>query len=280
MFECLVDGEILEHVQVNDRGLNYGDGLFETLAVSQGHPRWWQDHMDRLSAGCDRLNMQMPPQAVLLREVQTVSAGRRQCIVKIVLTRGSAGRGYHPADPPGQTRLVSSHSWPLGIEEAGVLGVEARLCSLRLAVQPALGGIKHLNRLEQVLASSELPINDETGAPSAEGILLDMDEHVTCAVSANIFLVYRDQLMTPRLDRCGVRGVLRGRILKAFKKRCELRRITRDMLDEASEVFLCSSVRGIIPVRSIDGVSIPIGPVTREFQQWLLDTSVTPGEKK
>lgn len=267
MFECLVDGEILEHLPVTDRGLNYGDGLFETISVNQGQPRWWQDHMDRLAAGCERLNMQVPPQAVLLRELQTVSAGRRQCIVKIVLTRGTAGRGYHPGEISNQTRLVSSHPWPPGIEDASLLGVDTRICSLRLAIQPALGGIKHLNRLEQVLASSELTGQDET-----LGILLDMDDHLISAISANLFMVYRGQLMTPRLDRCGVRGVLRGRILKEFKKRCELRRISHDMLAEASEVFLCSSIRGIAPVRSIDGEPVSIGPVSREFQQWLADS--------
>lgn len=263
MLECLVDGEISEHLRVSDRGLNYGDGLFETLVVRQGQPRWWQEHMDRLSAGCERLGLTMPPQAVLLREVQTVSAGRRQCVVKILLTRGPGGRGYRPADNTETTRIVSSHDWPEGIEAAAQLGVEARICDIRLGIQPVLGGIKHLNRLEQVLASRE---NEE----GLEGILLDADEHVISAISANLFMVYRGQLMTPRLDRCGVRGVFRSRLLKMLKKRCELRRISADMLMEATEVFLCSSVRGIVPVRKIGVVEYNIGPLARELQLWLI----------
>lgn len=268
MFESLIDGEISELLLVCDRGLNYGDGLFETLTVTHGQPRWWQEHMDRLSAGCDRLGLTMPPQAVLLREVQTVSAGQRQCVVKILLTRGSEGRGYLPVENPEQTRIVSSHPWPDGIDRAAQLGIEAKICDIRLGIQPALGGIKHLNRLEQVLASREVA-GLNAGDERVEGILLDADEHIISAISANLFMVYRGQLMTPRLDRCGVRGVFRSRLLKMLKKRCELRRISSDMLLEATEVFLCNSVRGIVPVRKIDDIEYTIGPFARELQLWL-----------
>ena len=264
MLECLVNGEILALVPASDRGLNYGDGIFETLAVRQGRPRFWQDHMDRLAVGCERLGMAVPAQAVLLREVQTVSAGQAQCVVKIVLTRGGGGRGYRPAKITEPGRVVSAHSWPVGIEQAANTGIVTRICELKLSLQPRTGGIKHLNRLEQVLASAELEGHDAT-----EGILLDADGYLISAISANLFLVNGKQLLTPRLDRSGVRGVLRARILQAFKTRCELRRISCDMLAETDEVFLCNSVRGIIPVRCIDERRFPVGAVTRELQAWL-----------
>jgi 4-amino-4-deoxychorismate lyase len=108
-----------------------------------------------------------------------------------------------------------------------------------------------------------------------EGILLDSEDHVISAISSNIFLVCDDSLLTPRMDRCGVRGVMRAEILKAFKSRCQQRRITLDMLPEADEVFLCNSVRGIFPVTRIDHREYSIGPVTREVQQWLGD-SISP----
>ena len=266
MLECLVNGELLALVSASDRGLNYGDGLFETLAVSQGRPRWWQDHMDRLALGCERLGMAVPAQAVLLREVQTVSAGQARCVVKIVLTRGGGGRGYRPAENADPTRVVSAHSWPQGIEQAADTGIVTRICELKLSIQPRTGGIKHLNRLEQVLASAELDGQDAT-----EGILLDSDGYLISAISANLFLVNGKQLLTPRLDRSGVRGVLRARIFRAFKTRCERRRISRDMLAEADELFLCNAVRGIIPVCRIDAQQFPVGAVTRELQAWLGD---------
>lgn len=264
MLECLVDGEISTLVATTNRGLNYADGLFETLVVHNGRPRRWQAHMNRLGAGCERLRIPMPPQAVLLREVQTVSAGLADAVVKIVLTREGQGRGYMPAENSTCVRIVSAHIYPNGIIEAARTGVKARICELRLAIQPALGGIKHLNRLEQVLASAELR---ESGVD--EGILLDREEHVISAVAANIFLVIEDRLFTPRLDRCGVRGVVRGRILSGFEARCEQRRIMVDMLQEATEVFICNSVRGVVPLTAIDDQAYKIGPVTREVQAWL-----------
>jgi 4-amino-4-deoxychorismate lyase len=247
-----------------DRGLLYGDGVFETMAVTQGTPRFWQGHVDRLATGCERLGLPMTPQEILLREVQTVSAGQRRCVVKIIVTRGSAGRGYAPAADARGNRVVCSWPWPQDPGELVVTGINTRVCTLRLGVQPQLAGIKHLNRLEQVMARSEW-----TDRTIHEGILLDHDDYVISAISSNLFLVHGGRLLTPRLDRCGVRGVMRAAILAAFRERCEQRRITLDMLPEADEVFVCNAVRGIFPVTRIDHWEYEIGPVTREVQQWL-----------
>jgi len=264
MLECLVDGEIADRVSVADRGLLYGDGLFETLAVMQGMPRFWQGHVDRLAAGCEQLGLSQTPQEILLREVQTVSAGQRRCVVKIIVTRGTSGRGYAPEADARGNRIVCSWPWP---HDPGALvetGIRTRICKLRLGVQPQLAGLKHLNRLEQVLARSEW-----TARTIHEGILLDLDDYVVSAISSNLFLVQGGRLLTPRMDRCGVRGVMRSAILAAFRDRCERRRITLDMLPEADEVFVCNAVRGIFPVTRIDHWEYEIGPVTREIQQWL-----------
>lgn len=266
MLECLVNGEISTFVRAANRGLYYGDGVFETLPVHQGRPRRWQAHMDRLGAGCERLGLAMPPQAVLLREVQTVSAGLADAVVKIILARDGSGRGYLPPEDAATIRVVSAHPYPSDVLERARNGVVAKICDLRLAIQPALGGIKHLNRLEQVLAAVEIR---DKGAQ--EGILLDTEGHVICALSANIFIVFGERLLTPRLDRCGVRGVLRSHVLGNFTSRCEQRRIMVDMLADADEVFICNAVRGIVPVTAIDQYEYGIGPVTHELQTWLLD---------
>jgi 4-amino-4-deoxychorismate lyase len=264
MLECLVDGEISDRISAADRGLQYGDGLFETIAVVAGQPRFWQGHMDRLSAGCVQLGLPVTPQAVLLRELVTVSAGQSKCIVKIILTRGVSGRGYESGIPAGSNRIVSSHTWPQVEGDPVTLGIRARICDLRLGIQPVLGGIKHLNRLEQVMARREW---DDPSIQ--EGILLDREDHVICGVSSNIFLICSGRLLTPRLDRCGVRGVMRSAILSAFRERCEQRRMMLDMLPEADEVFICNSVRGVLPVTRIDHWEYDIGPVTRDVQSWL-----------
>ena len=264
MLECLVDGVISDQVSVADRGLQYGDGLFETLAVIQGQPRFWQSHMDRLAEGCERLQLPVPAQSVLLREVQTVSAGQRNCVVKILVTRGTSGRGYAPSIPAGTNRIVCSYAWPEDPGKLDITGIRSRICELRLGLQPALAGMKHLNRLEQVIARAEW-----SDHAIHEGILLDREDYVISAISSNIFLVTGNRLLTPRMDRCGVRGVMRANILKAFQARCEQRRITLDMLPEADEIFVCNAVRGIFPVIRIDHWEYAIGRVTQEVQEWL-----------
>ncbi len=270
MLECLVEGVISDRILAADRGLQYGDGLFETMAILHGQPRFWQAHMDRLAAGCEQLGLPATPQAVLLREVQTVSAGHQTCVVKIVITRGTSGRGYAPAVSIKTNRIVCSYAWPVDPGNLVETGIRTRICKLRLGLQPVLAGLKHLNRLEQVMARAEW-----MDKAIHEGILLDIEDHVIGAISSNIFLVSGDNLLTPRMDRCGVRGVMRAHILKAFEPRCQQRRITLDMLPEADEVFVCNAVRGIFPVTRIDHWEYSIGPVTREVQSWLRD-SVSP----
>ena len=261
MLECLVNGEIRGRVRADDRGLAYGDGVFETLVVERGVPRWWQSHMERLAAGCERLDLPMTPQAVLLREVQTACAGQARCIAKVVITRGAGARGYGPPPEVASTRIVSAH--PMPAWEAPPQGARLRICDLRLAIQPALGGIKHLNRLEQVLARAEW---DDPGIH--EGLLLDREDHLVCATAANLFLVSGGRLLTPRLDRCGVRGVLRAEVLRAFRERCEQRRLTLDMLPEADEVIVVSVVRGIVPVTRVADWHYELGPVGQELREW------------
>ena len=264
MLECLVDGEIADRIPATDRGLRFGDGLFETIAVLGGQPRFWQGHMDRLQAGCERLGIAATPQAVLLREVKTVSVGQRRCVVKIIVTRGCSGGGYAIGSSADTNRIVWSEPWPEDAPEDSNAGIQARICDLRLGLQPALAGLGHLNRLERVMARAEW---DD---PSIrEGILLDCEDHIISGISSNVFLVYSGRLLTPRLDRCGIRGVMRGAILSAFRERCEQRRLMLDMLPEAREVFLCSSVRGVVPVRRIGHWEYEIGPVTRAVRTWL-----------
>ncbi len=264
MLDCLVNGEIATQLPVTDRGLQYGDGVFETILVERGVPRFWQGHMDRLGIGCEALSLPLTPQHVLLREVQTVSAGRTRCVVKIIITRGQGGRGYLPPAEPDGCRIVSAYALDETPAAAAPQGITARICDLRLGIQPALAGIKHLNRLEQVLARAEW-----SDPAIREGILLDREDHVISATSGNIFLVFGERLLTPRMDRCGVRGVMRGAILQAFKSRCEQRRITLDMLPEADEVFICNAVRGIQPVVRIGPWEYQPGSHTRAVQDWL-----------
>ncbi|MBX3726619.1 MAG: aminodeoxychorismate lyase [Xanthomonadales bacterium] len=254
---CLVDGRPANRLAVDDRGLAYGDGLFETIRFVAGQAPLWAGHMARLARGAAGLALTSPPAATWLAEAARVAAGR-DCVVKLVLTRGS-GRGYAAGSAAGARRVVQRLPLP---ETAAALyqrGLRLRWCRLRLARQPALAGFKHLNRLEQVLARSEWrdPRIDE-------GLCLDTDGNVVCATAANLFLVRDGVLATPALDHCGVAGVARAFLLARARRRwpVQVRALRPADLQAADELFLCNAVRGVMPVRALGTRRWQPGPVT------------------
>ncbi|MCK9538322.1 MAG: aminodeoxychorismate lyase [Dokdonella sp.] len=256
----LVDGVVAGVVDASDRGLAYGDGLFETIAFVAGRAPLWERHMARLAAGCTRLGLPAPDARLLADEAARVAAGELRSVVRICLTRGRGARGYAPPPRTVPTRIVAAHPAPVPDADGQRRGIRVRLCNLRLAAQPALAGLKHLNRLEQVLA------RDEWDDPAiGEGLLRDADGRLVSATAANLFLVRAGVLQTPALDRCGVAGVARAQVL-AWHAGCQVREIEMGDLMLADEVFLTSSVRGVVPVTALDGRSWPVGPLTRTLQ--------------
>ena len=264
MFDCLINGEISSRVPVTDRGFQYGHGVFETLAVDRGSPVMWAQHLLRLERGCERLALPLPEEPVLLREIQTVCSGRQYAVVKLILTAGEGSRGYQASRPIVPNRIIASFSFPHDCIAARNSGVALRMCGQQMGLNRPLAAIKHMNRLEQVLARSEW---DDPAV--ADGLMQDQENYVISATSANLFLVSEGLLLTPRLDRCGIRGVVRDAILNQFNSSSEKRRITAELLFEADEVFICNSIRGVWPVLKIDDREYDIGPRTREVQAWL-----------
>lgn len=260
MSRVLVDGQVREQVSALDRGLGYGDGLFETIRFVSAEAPLWSRHMHRLEEGCRRLCLPGPEPALLLAEARRVSQGLPGAVVRITLTRGVGARGYRPPAQPEPTRIVAGFEPPYPDATGQADGIRVRLCATRLAAQPLLAGLKHLNRLEQVLARAEW---DDPAI--AEGVLCDADGLAISATAANLFAVVGGTLVTPLLDRCGVAGVARAEILDAWPQG-QVRPIPLAELREADELFLSSSVRGILPVRELDGRAFAVGPVTRALQ--------------
>lgn len=257
----LVNGVATEQVPALDRGLAYGDGLFESIRLVGMAAPLWTRHMRRLLEGCTRLRIPAPDPAPLWREALQVGRGMPQSVVRITVTRGMGERGYALPALPRPTRVVAAFAPPSVTAAAYAKGVRMRVCGIRLAEQPLLAGIKHLNRLEQVLARAEW--NDPA---IAEGVLLDSHERVISATMANLFAVVDGELLTPALDRCGVAGVARAEVLAACPQ-ARVGELTLGMLRGASEVFLSSSVRGIVPVHSLDDRGYAPGATTRQLQQ-------------
>jgi 4-amino-4-deoxychorismate lyase len=263
-------------VSVLDRGLHYGDGLFETIACEGARPRLLERHLQRLGAGCERLGLVPIDGAALAREVRELAAGTSRAIVKLLLTRGvSLARGYAPAGSERTLRIALRYAWPAPDPEPTRQGVRVRRAALRLGENPALAGIKHCNRLEQVLARGEW---SDPGI--AEALLFSSSEALVSGTMSNVFLVRGSKVLTPRIDRCGVAGVMRGLVLEVAARAgisAEERRLDAEDLAAAEELFLTNALTGIRPVRELDGMDLPVGPVTRRLQE-LLEVHLTAGQ--
>ncbi len=263
----LIDGRDSTTISAQDRGLLYGDGLFETLAVRNGAPLRWERHLQRLMLGCERLQIPCPDVTTLTVEAQKLCKGQERAVLKLIVTRGVGGRGYRAPSQPQATRILALHPWPDYPPEHARDGVRVRLCSTRLAQQPLLAGIKHLNRLEQVLARAEWHAED-----IAEGLLFDHDDHVIEATMSNLFMVRDGRLFTPDLSDCGVAGIMRAMIIEiaaSLGVSCNVGPIMRAELFDATELMLCNSLIGLWPVRQLDERQLAPGPLTRRLQQAL-----------
>ena len=269
--EVRVNGVRAREISVLDRGLQFGDGLFETIACLKGRPRFLPLHLERLELGCERLQITTLNLEELQAEIQQMAADAERAIVKVVLTAGEASRrGYGRSAQQRATRITIRHPWPDAQHARLHDGAMTRTLTLRLGENPHLAGLKHCNRLEQVLARLELAADPQAD----EGLLFSSSGNLVSATASNVFLVRDARLLTPRIDRCGVAGVMRRVVLREARqagiptRECELR--AQDLQD-AEEVFLTNALIGIRPVRILDGRELTPGPITGHLRS-MLDT--------
>ncbi|MBK6278525.1 MAG: aminodeoxychorismate lyase [Gammaproteobacteria bacterium] len=253
-------------VPAEDRGLAFGDGLFETMRLHGARVPLLERHLQRLQHGALRLRIALEIDE-LRAEISRFlsSSGTDEGILKLIVTRGDGGRGYR-VDAGNESRRILMQR-PLAQHPAQWWseGVSIRHCDTRLGSNPALAGMKHLNRLEQVLARLEWD-----DAQIAEGLMCDQKGRIVEGVSTNLFLVSGGRLLTPVIDNCGVAGVMRGFILDVVAPELALNteqvHCERALLGAAQEVFLCNAVIGVWPVRQLGAKRWPLGPVTRRVQ--------------
>lgn len=246
----LVDGLPANTVPADDRGFTYGDGAFRTLAMQDGLVRWWPQQYAKLAADCGALGITPPAESELSQDLQVIAKQLPDCALRITVTRGSGGRGYVMPENPQSRRVVSANPLPEYPRQWQEQGVSVRICELRLAAQPRLAGIKHLNRLENVLARAEW--NDPD---IAEGLLLDEAGNVIEGTRCNVFVVEAGTLLTPDLSHCGVAGVSREQVIAAAQRHglhCRIEAISRQRLEAAMEVFLVNSLIGVWPVAALN----------------------------
>ena len=267
----LVNGAVSDSIPVNDRGLAYGDGVFRTLRAHGGRPLSWAYQYPKLEHDCSALGIPCPPAALLRADIARVAEGEPECAVKIVVTRGPGQRGYAPPRGSQPSRIVMSAPIPVYPNDYAISGIKATLCSLRLGFQPRLAGIKHLNRLENVLARREW-----RDSSVAEGLLLDAEDNVVGGTMTNLFISTNEALATPDLAQCGVAGATRDRVLACAAARhipCRVSSLPLAEVIRADEVFLVNSLIGVWQIRELADRTWAPGTMTQRIRHWLDEES-------
>ena len=257
-----IDGRRADSVPADDRGLQYGDGLFETLLLRHRTPRFLELHLARLALGCERLRLPFQALQQLRADIGAAAADAPVlAILKVIVTRGSAvQRGYAPG---GETprRIVTlfdcpAPNWPPD-------GVDLHVASMTMADNPQLAGIKHLNRLENVLAAREA-----RDADAFEALMTAYDGRIVSGAMSNIFVVTKGVLATPPVDRAGVAGVMRSVVIRessALGFAVSERRLSLADLKAADEVFITNARIGVVPVRRVGEHAFPMNTISRRI---------------
>lgn len=241
-----VDGVASDTVPIDDRGLQYGDGLFETILVRAGVARFLAAHLSRLARGCLRLGIPCDEVAIRADVTRALAVAPSLAVLKVVVTRGSGlRRGYAPRPAPSR-RIVSL--WPTEDASGLAAGVTLGVAETRAATNPALAGLKHLNRLDNVLAAAEIAAGD------FDVLMLDVADRLVSGTSCNFFVARAGRLATPALDSAGVAGVLRGIVQREAATLglvVQERALTLADLQAADEALITNARIGVVPVSRV-----------------------------
>lgn len=259
-----VNGDTVTHLPVTDRGLLYGDGVWETIRVQQGKPQLLDWHLQRLSAGLQALNISFPNLEAFRAEILAACVAQERAAIKLIVTRGTGQRGYNPQTVTEPTRILQLSAWADYPASYAEQGIRLTLCETRLAHQPRLAGFKHLNRLEQILARAEFCSDYQ------EGLVCDYFGNVIEGTMSNLFVMRADDsVCTPELTQCGIAGVMRRYIIQTLEKfgsQCHIHPLTLKDVEQAHALFMTNSLIGLWPVREFSGKQYTIPPLLRDLQ--------------
>ncbi len=268
----MVNGIACRHLSVMDRGLHYGDGLFETVACVDEKLQFWDEHIERMRHGAGKLGITttaidyFKDDVLALLKTHPIS----NCTIKLILTRGVSERGYRSPSPQKVSRIVLLSALPEYLDEYFTQGISSCFCRHPLSQNSALAGIKHLNRLDNVLARNEW--QDEY----QEGFMLDDAAHVIEGTMSNVFAVKNSELFTPALSHSGVDGIIRQQILAIAQElniETHIVDINKQQLQEMDEIFVCNSLIGIWPVNALAESRYRVGPLTLKIA-WALQLRI------
>ena len=257
----LIDGKEQSQISISNRNFQYGDGLFETCIVRDNQILFWEKHFLRLDTGCRKLKIKKLEESIWLQDIKKALslASKKNCVLKLVLSRGNTERGYsYPEDIlPVRVVIVSELKNTQGRESYSLEYAQSGFHS-----NPNLAGIKHCNRIEQILARSSLKAD--------EAIMLDESQNIISVTQGNIYFIFGKSLVTPKLDRCGVIGSRRSLILdlaESLKLNSEQANISINEAKKADEVFISNSIIGIQSVSSIEDYKFPKSAITEQINK-------------
>jgi 4-amino-4-deoxychorismate lyase len=246
-----IDGADSGLIPVWDRAVSYGDGLFETILIRAGAPCQWLRHLARLALGCNRLLIPPPSAPELEADARSLVQDGEDAVLKLLITRGAGGRGYRPPPVPRPRCALLVYPMPDYPDGWSQEGVTLRWCRTRASQNRSLAGIKHLNRLDNVLARAEW-----TDPEVAEGLMLRDDGQVVGGTMTNLFVWTGQSLQTPALDLAGIAGTARALTLElaaGLGIQCHECDLSAPDLVSAQGLFLTNALIGCWPVRHLDG---------------------------
>jgi len=246
----LYNGKRQESIPLTNRGFRYGDGVFETLVIHHQQIELWSHHFQRLMLGCKALKIEFTlTEDQLLDEIMSICTDNEWYIVRLVVSRSGRGRSYRVLEGAGADRLISLYQWPNSTQSPSQ-GLRLQTCSYQLPESPRLAKIKHLNRLDQVLATLEIDYNYFD-----EALLTDFSASVISGTMSNLFFVSNDSLITPLIKTVGIEGTMRSFVLDSANKigiKSAIKTVTIDELMKANEIFMTNSLWAIKPVQQIN----------------------------
>ena len=257
----LIDGKIHDSLSVFNRNMQYGDGLFETCTARDNKILHWKEHFSRLNLGCRKLKIKNIEESIWIKDIKKALSltSQKNCVIKLILSRGNSLRGYSYPDDILPVRVViiselkkvkEKKSFSLDYAESGYHS------------NPILAGIKHCNRIEQILARSTLKRD--------EAVMLDENQNIISVTQGNIYFIFGKRLVTPKLDRCGVIGSRRSLILdlaESLEMIVEQTNISKNEIKKADEVFISNSIIGIQSVSSIEDCQFPKSSITEQINK-------------
>lgn len=246
----IVNGLPASKIDIADRAIQYGDGCFTTMVVRHGEIELWSAHLERLKHCCERLYIPFIDWDELTQSVLNCAGSETLAVLKVLISRGSGGRGYSPIGAVHPVYMITRHAMPIQYDNWQEMGIELNVSNITLAKQPLLAGLKHLNRLEQVFIKRELALD-----AFHDCIVLDTDDIIVESSVGNLFWFNENAWFTPSLNFSGVEGVMRNHVIDYFALNGIIIHQCREglsTLQSASEVFVCNSLMGVVPVNAIE----------------------------